>query len=146
MYFTHSALILTQRNLPPTVNKQWPPSRESRMSRHSLQHQPKNGNCRKARYISWYKYSLQADTTIYPNPILYFYCVENVGILVIWNAIREFVTEKLIQLWWNTAMHARRLFCFLSSHDVVWLISTQNPTCHLTVLLHNYYTPRKTKF
>ena len=34
-YFTHSALILTPRNLPPTVNKQWPPLRESRMSRHT---------------------------------------------------------------------------------------------------------------
>ena len=36
-----------------------------------------------------------------------FYCVENVEILVIWNAIREFVTEKLIQLWWNAAMQGR---------------------------------------
>ena len=34
-YFTHSAPILTPRNLPPTVNKQWPPLRESRMSRHT---------------------------------------------------------------------------------------------------------------
>ena len=70
---------------------------------HSLQHQPKNGNCRGERYISWYKCSWQVDTTIDPNPILYFYCVENIEILVIWNTIREFVTEKLIQLWWNAA-------------------------------------------
>ena len=34
-YFTHSAPILTPHNLPPTVNKQWPPLRESRMSRHT---------------------------------------------------------------------------------------------------------------
>ena len=34
-------------------------------------------------------------------------CVENVEILVIWNAIREFVTEKLIQLWWNAAAQGR---------------------------------------
>ena len=34
-YFTHSAPILTPRNLPPTVNKQWPPLRESRMSHHT---------------------------------------------------------------------------------------------------------------
>ena len=34
-YFTHSALILTPRNLLPTVNKQWPPLRESHMSRHT---------------------------------------------------------------------------------------------------------------
>ena len=74
---------------------------------HSLQHQPKNGNCRDERYISWYKYSLQVDTTIDPNPILYFYCIENIEILVIWNTIREFVTEKLIQLWWNAAAYGR---------------------------------------
>ena len=73
---------------------------------HSLQHQPKNGNCRDERYISWYKCSLQVDTTIGPNLILYFYCVENVEILV-WNAIREFVTEKLIQLSWNAAAQGR---------------------------------------
>ena len=74
--------------------------------------------------------------TIGPNPILYFYCVENVEILVIWNAIREFVTEKLIQLWWNAAAHAWSHFCFLSSRDVVWLISAQNPSC---VALHNVW-------
>ena len=34
-YFTHSPPILTLRNLPPTVNKQWPPLWESRMSRHT---------------------------------------------------------------------------------------------------------------
>ena len=34
-YFTHSAPILAPRNQPPTVNKQWPPLRESRMSRHT---------------------------------------------------------------------------------------------------------------
>ena len=74
---------------------------------HSLQHQPKNGNCRDVRYISWYRWSWQVDTTIGPNPILHFYCVENIEILVIWNTIREFVTEKLIQLWWNAAAQGR---------------------------------------
>ena len=74
---------------------------------HLLQHQPKNGNCRDERYISWYKCSWQVDTTIGPNPILYFYCVENVEILVIWNAIHEFVTEKPILLWWNAAAKGR---------------------------------------
>ena len=34
-YFTHSPPILTLRNLPPTVNKQWPPLWEFRMSRHT---------------------------------------------------------------------------------------------------------------
>ena len=75
---------------------------------HSLQHQPKNGNCRDKRYISWYKCSCQVDTTIGPNPILYFYSVE---ILVIWNAIHEFVTETLIQLWWNAATQGLPRMC-----------------------------------
>ena len=35
VYFPHSALILTPRNLPLTVNKQWPPLRKSCMSRHT---------------------------------------------------------------------------------------------------------------
>ena len=73
----------------------------------SLQHQPKNRNWRDERYISWYKCSWQVDTTISPNPILYFYCAENIEILVIWNTIREFVTEKLIQHWWNVAAQGR---------------------------------------
>ena len=100
-YFTHSAPILAPRNQPPTVNKQWPPLRESRMSRHTASTQSKNGNCRDARYISCCKYSSQVDMTIDPNPIMYFYCVGNVKIWVIWNTIREFVTEKLMRLWWN---------------------------------------------
>ena len=74
---------------------------------HSLQHQPKNGNCRDEQYISWYKCSWQVDMTIGPNSISYFHCVENIQILVIWNAIREFVNEKLIQLWWNAATQGR---------------------------------------
>ena len=74
---------------------------------HLLQRQLKNGNCRDKRYISWYKCSWQVNTTFVPNPILYFYCVENVEILVIWNAIHEFVTLKLIQLWWNAAAEGR---------------------------------------
>ena len=99
-YFTHSAPILTPLNQSPTVNRHCPPLRESRyVTSHSLQHQPKNGNCHDERYISWYKCSLQVDT----NPILYFYCAENVEILVIWNAIHEFVAENLMQLWWNAA-------------------------------------------
>ena len=74
---------------------------------HSLQRQSKNGNCHDEQYISRYKCSWQVDTTICPNPILYFYCVENVEILVIWNAIREFVPEKLTQFWWNAAAWGR---------------------------------------
>ena len=50
------------------------------------------------------KCSLQVDTTSNPKPILYFYFVE---ILVIWNAIRQFATQKLTQLWWNATTQGR---------------------------------------
>ena len=63
------------------------------------------------------------------NQILYSYYVKNVKIRVIWNAIHEFVTKKLMQLWWNLAPHAQSHLCFLSSCAVVSLISTQNPSC-----------------
>ena len=116
---------------------------------HSLQHQPKNRNCRDKRYISWYKCSWQVDTTIGPNPILYFYCVENVEILVIWNAIREFVTDTLIQLWWNAATQSlprMREAISVSCQVATWLGWFQHrihrvlpcTTRDLTVLLHNY--------
>ena len=74
-YFTHSAPILTPGNQPLTVNKQWPPLRESR-TRYVTLHSLQNGNCHDELYISWYKCSLQVDTTIDTNTILYFYCVE----------------------------------------------------------------------
>ena len=77
------------------------------MSRHTRFYTSrKTANCRDERYISWYKCSWQVDTTIAPNPILYFYCVVNIEILVIWHTIREFVTE-LIQLWWNVTAQGR---------------------------------------
>ena len=102
-YFTHSPPILTLRNLPPTVNKQWPPLWESRVTSHSLQHQPKNGNCRDERYISWYKcgrYDHRPE-----SDFVFLLCRKCRNL--IWNAIREFVTEKLIQLWWNPAAQGR---------------------------------------
>ena len=106
--------------------------------------QPKNGNCRDARYISWYNYSSQVDTTIVLNPILYFYCVENVIIWVIWNTIREFVTEKLMRLWWNRPRLRDDISA--SCQAATWSGWFQHrihrvlpyATCDLTILLHNY--------
>ena len=77
-YFIHSAPILAPRNQPLTVNKQWLPLQESRMSRHTRFNPAEKGNRHDAWYISWYKYSSKVDTTIDPNPILYFYYAENV--------------------------------------------------------------------
>ena len=81
-YFTHSPPILTPRNSASDCQQTMAAIvRIPYVTSHSLQHQPKNGNCRDERYISWYKCSWQVDTTIGPNPILYFYCVKNVEIL-----------------------------------------------------------------
>ena len=140
VYFTHSAPIWL-RAISDCQQTMAAIARILYVTSHSLQHERKNGNCRDERYISWYKCSWQVDTTIVPNPILYFYFVENVEILVIWNAIREFVTEKRIQLLWNAATpgpaaHAWSHFCFLSSRDVVWPISTHNLSC---AALHNVW-------
>ena len=118
-------------------------ARVPHVTSHSLQHQPKNINCRDAWYISWYKYNLQVNAAMDPNPILYFYYAENVAIKVIWNAICEFVTEKPMLLWWNPAAHAQSHFCFLSSRDVVgWFQHRIHcvllyAMCDLTVLLHD---------
>ena len=107
-YFTHSAPNLTPRNLPPTVNKQWPPLRESRMSRHTRFNTSRKTATAAINGI--FLGTNVVDRSIRPSArirFLYFYCVENVEILVIWNAIREFVTETLIQLWWNAARQGR---------------------------------------
>ena len=89
-YFAHLAPILTPRNLPPTVNKQWPPLRESRMSRHT-----RFNTSRKTATAAMNGIFLgtnAVDRSIRPSVrirFMYFYCVENVEILVIWDAIRE---------------------------------------------------------
>ena len=138
-YFTQSPPILTLRNLPPTVNKQWPPLWESRVTSHSLQHQPKNGNCRDERYISWYKCSWQS---IRPSARIRF-CISIVS-----KMSKSYL--KCDSLICHREAHptlvkpgragpttpAWSQFCFLSSRDVVWLISTQNPSC---VALHNVW-------
>ena len=73
------------------------------------------------QFTGWYNHRSKS--------VLYFSHVETVEIWVIWNVTLEFVTEKLMQLWWNAAGHVPGHFYFLSSHDTVWLISTQNPSC-----------------
>ena len=108
---------------------------------HSLQHQPKNGNFRDERYISWYKCSWQVDTTIGPNPILYkLLCrkCRNLSYLKCDSRIchREPHPTLVKPGRTGSAAHAWSHFCFLSSRDVVWLISTQNPSC---VALHNVW-------
>ena len=125
-YFTHSAPILTPRNLPPTVNKQWPPLRESCMSRHT-------------------RFNTSRKTATADFVFLLCRKCRN----LIWNAIREFVTEKLIQLWWNAAAQGRprmreaiSVSCQVATkfgwfqHRIHRVLPCT--TCDLAVLLHNY--------
>ena len=77
-YFTHSPPISTLRNLPPTVNKQWPPLWESRMSRHT-----RFNTSRKTATAAMNGIFLgtnAVDRSIRPSARIRF-CVENVEIL-----------------------------------------------------------------
>ena len=76
-YVTHLAAILTPRNQPPTVNRQWPPSRVSRMSHHT-----RFNISRKTETAMMHGLFLGTNTvyrSIRPSIslILYFYYVEN---------------------------------------------------------------------
>ena len=90
--FTHSPPILTLRNLPPTVNKQCPPLWESRMSRHT-----RFNTSRKRQLPRWTVYFLvQMQLTG-----RYDHRPESDFVFLL------FVTEKLIQLWWNPTAQGR---------------------------------------
>ena len=108
---------------------------------HSLQ----NGNCRNEHYISWYKCSLQVDTTI-ESDFVFLLC-RKVAILVIWKAnvnlsprsscnfgetrpcMREVISVSCQQV------KPRTWFgCFQHGIHRVLPCTTRD----LTVLLHNY--------
>ena len=99
-YFTHSAPILTPRNLPPTVNKQWPPLRESRMSRHTRFNTSRKTATAAINGI--FLGTNAVDRSIRPSVRIRF-CISIVSKMSKSYAIWEFVTETLIQLWWNAA-------------------------------------------
>ena len=140
VYFTHSAPILTPRNLPPTVNNgrhcenpvchvtlASTPAEKRQLPRWTVyflvqmqltgryNHQPESDFvfllCRKCRNLSYLKC---ASRLCHPeaHPTL----------------VKRSRT--------GSAAHAWSHFCFLSSRNVVWLISTQNPSC---VALHNVW-------
>ena len=139
-YFTHSAPILTPRNLPPTVNKQWPPLRESRMSRHT-----RFNTSRKTATAAMNGIFLgtnAVDRSIRPSVRIRF-CISIVSKM--WKSYlkcdsrichREAHPTLVKRGRAGPTAHAWSHFCFLSSRDVVWLISTQNPSC---VALHNVW-------
>ena len=136
-YFTHSAPILTPRNLPPSINKQWPPLRESRMSRHTS---------RKTATAAMNGIFLGTNAvyrSIGPSVRIRF-CISIVpkmskSLLLKCDSRvchREAHPTLVKRGRVGPAAHAWSHFCFLSSRDVVWLISTQNPLC---VALHNVW-------
>ena len=138
-YFTHSAPILTPRNLPPTVNKQWPPLRESRMSRHTRFNTSRktataamNGIFLGTKAV--YR-SIRPSVRIRFVFLLFRKC-RNLSCLKCDSQIchREAHPTLVKRGLSGPVAHAWRHVCFLSSRDVVWLISTQNPSC---VALHN---------
>ena len=139
-YFTHSAPILTPRNLPPTVNKQWPPLRESRMSRHTG-----STPAKKRQLPRWTVYFLvQMQLTRYDHQsesdFVFLLCrkCRNLNYLKCDSRICHRDTHPTLVKRGHAgpAAHALSHFCFLSCRDVVWLISTQNPSC---VALHNVW-------
>ena len=141
-YFTHLAPILTPRNLPPTVNKQWLPLRDSRMSRHT-----RFNTSRKTATAAMNGIFLgtnAVDRLIRPSVRIRF-----LFLLCRKYRNREFVTEKLIQLWWNVAAQGRPRM--REAISVSCQVATQFDwfqhrihrvlpctTCDLTVWLHNY--------
>ena len=135
-YFTHSAPILTLRNLPPTVNKQWH-HRENPVCHVTLASTPakKWKLTRCTVYISWYKYSLQVDTTIDRNTILYFHCVESRSLSYLKCDSRICHREAHAALVKHSHACAKAfLFPVKRRRDLVDL--TQNPSC---VALHNVW-------
>ena len=125
-YFTHSAPILTPRNLSPTVNKQWPPLRESRMSRHT-----RFNTSRKTATAAINGIFLGTNAvgrSIRPSDFVFLLC-RNLSYLKCDSRIchRDAHPTLVKRGHTGAAAHAWSHFCFLSSRDVVrlWLISTQ---------------------
>ena len=143
-YFTHSAPILAPCNQPPTVNKQWPPLRESRMSRHTrfnpaekrklprctvyflvqIQFTGRYGHwpdsdfvfllCRKCQNLSYLKYNSGICHR------------EAHATLVKLAALRDDISASCqVATWFGWFQH--------KNHRVL-----PYATCDLTVLLHNY--------
>ena len=74
---------------------------------HSLQHQPKTESGTMHSQFLGTNTVYESIRSSHINPILNFYYVGNVEIRIIWNVTHKFVTEKLMQLWRNLAVHAR---------------------------------------
>ena len=139
-YFTHLAPILTLRNLPPTVNKQWPPLWESRMSRYTRFNTSRKTAT--AAMCGIFLGTNAVDRSIRPSEsdLVFLLCrkYRNLNYLKYDSRIcHQEAHPTLVKRGRSgPAAHAWSHYCFLSSRDVVWLISTQNPLC---VALHNVW-------
>ena len=143
-YFTHSAPILAPRNQPPTVNKQWPPLRESRMSRHTRFNPAEK---RKLPRCTVY-FSLQIQFTgrydHWPESDFVFLLCRKCQNLSYLKYNSRISTEKLMRHWWNRPRLRDDISA--SCQVAMWFGWFQHrihrvlpyATCDLTVLLHNY--------
>ena len=128
-YFTHSAPILAPRNQPPTVNKQWPPLRESRMSRHTRFNSAEKRKLLRCMVYLLVQIQFTGRYDHWPETdFVFLLCRKCQNLSYLKNNSRICHREAYATLV-NPAAPALRHFCFLSSRDVVWLISAQNPSC-----------------
>ena len=126
-YFTHLTPILTPRNQPLTVNRQWPPLRESRMSRHTSfsTRQKTESAAMHSLFLGTYTVNGSTRPSNQSN-FVFLLCRKcwNQSSLKCdsWICYHE-AHVTLVKLAW----HARSHFCFLLKRYVVWMISAQNP-------------------
>ena len=128
-YITHSAPILAPRNQPPTVNKQWPPLRESRMSRHTRFNPAKKRKLPRCTVYFLVQIQFTGRYGHWPDSdFVFLLCrkCQNLSYLKYNSGICHREAHATLV---KPAAPARRHFCFLSSRDVVWLISSQKPSC-----------------
>ena len=127
-YFTHSAPSLAPRNQPPTVNKQWPPLPESRMSRHTRFNPAEKRKLPRCTVYFLVQIQFTGRYNHLPrSDFIFLLCRKCQNLSYLKYNLRICHREAHATLV-KPAAPARRHFCFLSSRDVVWLISTQNPS------------------
>ena len=138
--FTHLAPILTPRNLPPTVNN-------GRHCENPVCHVTLASTPAEKWQLPWWTvyFLVQMQLTGRydhrpESDFVFLLCRKCRNLSYLKCAPRICHPEAHPTLVkrgrTGSAAHAWSHFCFLSSRDVVWLISTQNPSC---VALHNVW-------
>ena len=145
-YFTHSAPILAPGNQPPTVNKQWPPLRESRMSRHTRFNPAEKRKLPRCTIYFLLQIQFTGRYDHWPESDFVFLLCRKCQNLSYLKYNSQICHREAHATLVKPAAPARRHFCFLSSRDVTWFGWFQHrirrvlpyATCDLAVLLHNY--------